>query len=296
MTIRRFGFTRFCLLFALLCACALSSRAQSSGVAPCCRSALEITANRNVQLLAVAPNGLKTGYDPFAIGSHVNQIPSSLYSLGFAEPGSAAGQQSSVERKIEIHTPAAGRYLVQAIGVSTGNFTIRFKATDEHGKATVRQFDGAAGPGTTLVYIVHYSPAPTAKRNVVPLLAFSAFSASLDVSRGSPPSFRITANVSLGSPSAHFDPVAQPVTLRLASYAVTIPPGSFVRSRQGSYTFDGTIEGVTLHSHIAPGGPGKFAFRMEVRGIDMSAAINPVRILLLLGPNAGSASVNAVVH
>lgn len=293
MTIRRFGFAGFCVSLILVLSCALSARPQKPIAAPCCRSALEITGNRSVQLLVIAPNGLETGFDPLVFGGLVDQIPSSNYSLGFVGAVSGAGEGARVERKIEIGTPAAGQYLVQAIGGFGGNFTVKFKATDQSGATTSRKFSGTTWPDRTFVYFVRYSPVPGAKFSVISLTPFSDFSANLDVS-GIPPSFRVSATLSLGSGSSRFDPVTQSVSFQLGSYAVTIPPRSFIRNKQGNYNFDGTIEGVTLQARIAPEGGSRFAFKLEVHDIDMSAAINPVRVLLILGDNAGATRVNAL--
>ncbi len=270
------------------------ARAQKPTQATCCRSSLEFTSSRSVQLLATAPNGFETGFDPAVFGHGVNQIPSSNYSLGFAGNASAADADASVERKLEIGTPAAGRYLVQAIGGFSGKFTVNFKATDERGAISTRQFHGATWPGRTFVYFVQYSPAPGAKFSVIPLTPFSDFSASVNVAAVvSPPSFRVSATIGLG-PASSFHPIAQPVTFQLGNYAVTLPPGSFARNGQGNYNFDGTIEGITLDARILPAAGNKFAFKLKVQGINLSEAINPVRILLILGDNAGAVSVNAV--
>jgi hypothetical protein len=264
------------------------ARAQKTSETPCCRSSLEVSSSRSVQLLMNAPNGFETGYDPANYGTLVNQIPSSNYSLGFSGNGS-----SGVERKLEIGTPAAGRYVLQAIGASSGNFTLKLKATDERGAIVTRRFRGATRPGRTFVYFVQYSPTPGAKFTVTPLTPFSEFSANVIVVPDMPPSFRVSASIGV-SPSSSFDPVAQPLTFQLGNYAVTIPPGSFIRKDQGNYDYDGSIEGITLDAQVLPEAGNKFSFKLKVQGINLSEAINPVRILLILGNNAGAKSVNAV--
>lgn len=287
-TIARYLSTAFFLSFLLVFSFASPAHAQKTGGTPCCRSSLEITSSRSVQLLVNAPNGFETGYDPANYGTLVNQIPSSTYSLGFTGNGS-----SGVERKLEIGTPAAGRYVLQAIGESSGTFTLNLKATDERGALSIRRFHGTTRPGRTFVYFVKYSPAAGAKFTVTPLTPFSDFSASVTVVPAMPPSFRVSANISL-SASSSFEPIAQPVTFQLGSYAVTIPPGSFIRKDQENYEYDGTIEGITLESRISPEAGNKLAFALKVQGINLSESINPVRILLILGQNAGAKSVNAV--
>lgn len=282
-----------CLLLAAVVSFAPRAQAQKPAAAPCCRSSLQITADRSVELLVISPIGLETGYKPTATGQVVHQIPSSNYYLGFAA-NSAGGNGKRPVRKLDIGTPAAGRYLVQAIGSSGGKFTIQFTAADETGATTSRQFSGATSPGLTFVYIVHYSPARGAKFSVTPLTPFSDSSANLHVAAATPPSFRLTANLTLAPGSTGFDPIKQSLSFRLAGYAATIPPHSFARNQQGTYSYNGTIEGISLKAQITPEGDGKFTFSVEVQRIDLRAAINPVRILLILGENAGAISVNAL--
>ena len=282
-----------CVLLVLILSFASRARAQKPAAPPCCRSALEITSSRSVQLLVTAPNGLETGYDPILFGGPVNQIPSSNYYLGFAGNTPGAAENAHAERKIEIGTPAAGRYLVQAIGAFPGRFTVKFTSTNENGATTSSQFGGATRPGLTFVYLVQYSPVPDAKFSVTPLTPFSGFSASVSVAAVPPPSFRVSATIGL-SPSSSFDPIAQPVSFRLGNYSVTIPPGSFAQRSQGNYSYDGTIEGITLDARIVPEAGNRFSFKLKVQGINLSASINPVRLLLILGHNAGGKLVNAV--
>jgi hypothetical protein len=281
-----------CVLLAVVFSFAPRARAQKPETPPCCRSSLQITADRSVELLVTSPGGLDTGYEPTATGEIVHQIPSSNYYLGFATNASGGSGDRAV-RKLDIGTPDAGRYIVRAIGASSGKFTIKFTAANETGATSSREFSGATSPGRTLAYVVHYSPEPGAKFDVIQLTPFSDFSADLKVA-AAPPSFSVSANLALGPGSAGFDPVTQPLSLRMAGYAATIPPRSFTRNQQGSYSFDGTIEGVTLKARILPESENRFSLKLEVRGIDLSAAINPVRILLILGENAGAISVNAV--
>lgn len=289
-------FLGFCLSACLVLTGVPPAWAQNGSTTVCCRSTLEITASRSVQLLVTAPNGFETGFDPLSIGGFVNQIPSSSYTLGFSGNAAAVGEEASVERRLEIGAPAASRYLVQAIGASSGDFRIRFKAFGRKGVVTIREFRGRIRPGQTRVYSVRDPSGPEAKFRVVPFTPFADLSVNLEVAGAAPPSFQIAGNLDLGSASSGFDPLHQPVSIRLASYAVTIPAGSFVQASPGTYKFDGAIQGATIRSQITRKGAGRFAFRMTVRGIDMSAAINPVRVLLLLGGNAGSTSVNAITR
>lgn len=274
--ITRFLSVKSFVLLILLSSSAPADRAQEPETLPRCRSALQITASRAFQLLVIAPNDLETGFDPF-VGRLFQEIPSSHY---YEEPTRSV--------KVAIGTPAAGRYFVQVLGSPSEKFTVTFTASDERGASTSRKFSGVIWPRWTLVYIVHYSPRPGAGFSVTPLTPFSDFSAKLDSSHIliPPPSFRVSATFVLGSPSTRFDPTAQPVSFWVDNYAVTIPPGSFIRDKQGKYSFEGTVAGIPLQAQIVPQGKEKFAFNLKVQGT-LTLMQNVVRFLLILGGNAG---------
>lgn len=283
-----------CFLVVVTLACACPSLAQNVPSTTCCRSALNISASQSVDLLVTAPNGLRTGYDAVAVGGSIKQIPSSNYYLGLAEgvPGSAGSGQ--VERKIDISTPAAGRYLVQAIGVAEGAFQIEFKASDESGKETVRNFSGAAKSGSTFVYSVQYFPQPGAKFEVTALVPFASLIVGMNAESGSSPAFHLKSIFQAGPGSGGVHPASQPVFFHLAGYGATIPAGSFTAGGQGDYQFDGTLDGIHVKAVIAPEGENRFGLRVDVQGIAMNNAINPIRFLLIIGDNAGATQFNAV--
>jgi hypothetical protein len=263
--------------------------AQRPAPASSSHSSLEIASNRNVFLLVTAPNGLEAGYDSTVFGDNVNRIPSSSYSLGTAESASAAGNDRLINRKLEIGTPAPGRYLVQAIGGFAGRFVLRFKATDETGATAIREFSGATWPGHTVVYFVQYSPAPGAKFSVTRLTPFSHFSAGIDVSSFLLPRARVTASFTLGRGSKGIDPVTEPVSFQFSSYEAKVPAGSFIRNKDGAYSFDGTVENVRLKVRILREGANRFSFDLEAQGPGLRLSYRPVQLLLILGSNAGVA-------
>lgn len=293
MTITRTVSVGSGFLLVLLCLFVPSARAQQPSPAPCCLSALKVTAQPSVELLVTAPNGLQTGFDPLT-GQHVRQISSSSYLVAPLPDVSGAGGSPPETRKVAISMPVAGLYTVQAIGQGPGRFTIEFAGIDSQGAATVRQFSGTAGRGATFVYYVRYSPTPGSKIAVTPLVPLQNLSARLDVAAGPPPSFQVKAQVTLGSASAGFDPLTEPLSLHLAGISATVPPGSFHQDKQGIYRFVGTIEGIPLRVSIVPQVNRSFGFQFDAQNIDLTAAINPLRLLLVLGHNAGATLVNAV--
>ncbi len=267
--------------------------AQQPSSAPCCLGALKIAAQPTVELLVTSPVGLQTGFDPLT-GQHLDQIPSSNYLVTPLANVSETDGTAPEAREVDISLPAAGRYTVQAIGEGPGPFTIAFTGVDSKGMATVRRFSGTASPGATFVYYVRYSSTPGSKIAVTPLVPLQNFSSTVNVAAGPPPSFEVRADVTLGSASAGFDPLTQPLSIHLAGISATVPPGSFHQDKQGIYRFAGAIEGISLRVSIVPQVNHSFGFRIDGQNIDLTAAINPLRLLLILGSNAGAVLVNAV--
>lgn len=190
------------------------------------------------------PNGLETGFDSTVFGNFANRIPSSRYEVGVVKNASGDVENTFTE-KIKIDIPSAGRYIVQVMGGSR-KFTVKFEATDQRGSVAVRKFSGDPWPDRTFVYFVHYSPVHGTRFSVVSLTPFSHFSAGVNVSSFLFPTAQVTANFTLGRGSKGMDPVTEPVSFQFSSYAAKIPAGSFIRNKDGAYSFDGTIQNVSL--------------------------------------------------
>lgn len=283
-----------CLLLVLLSSPSSVVRAQKRVSTPSSRSSLEIASNRNVFLLVTAPNGLETGYDSTVFGAFVNRIPSSKYSLGPGKGASDTEDDILIERKLEIGAPSAGRYIVQAIGGFAGRFILRFKATDENGATPIRKFSGSTWPGHTVVYSVQYSPAPGAKFSVTQLTPLSRFCAGVNVSSLSPPTVRVTANFALGPGSKGMDLATQPLSLQFTTRGTNIPERSFIRNKEGDYSFDGTIDNVRFKVRILPEGANNFVFDAKAQGIGLDLSSRPGRLLLVIGNNAGVTPFSSV--
>lgn len=283
------------LLLVTLPALAAPARGQKAAATPCCLSALQISAQPSVELLVTGPNGLETGYDP-ATSQPLSEIPSSNYATISMENDSEGSAGDSATRQVEIGMPSAGLYRVEAIAHIPGRFTVTFKATDSKGTVSQRQFAGTAAGGGTTVYDVRYSPAAGAGIDVNELASLSDLSAQVTAAAGPPPSFRVAGDFSLVAGSSGFDPQQDSVTIALSSYTATIPRGSFTRESAGTYKFAGTIEGIPLRAEIAPQAGNRFHFTLDAQGIGLTAAINPLRLLLIAGQNAGSLLVNAVTQ
>ncbi len=295
MKIARFFSAGSCLLFFFALSFAPSLCAQQTPATLSFQSALKFVAGSKVELLVTAPNGLRTGFNPVT-GQHVDEIPSSNYFTGpLAETPGSFGSTVEV-RTVRISMPSVGTYTVEAIGQEPGSFTIQLTAVNDKGVSHSWKFVGKATPNSTSVYRVRYSPDPSNKTVVTQLTPLSILSADVTDASGPPPTFQVTASFSLAPTASGIDPLTQSVAFHLSTYSATIPPGSFKSDGQGSYRFNGTIEGIPLRAQIVSEADGKLSFKVKAQGIDMTHAINPLRLLLIVGGNAGSILVNAVTQ
>jgi hypothetical protein len=122
--------------------------------------------------------------------------------------------------------------------------------------------------------------------------AFASFNAKLDIDGRS---FRLNSTFTLGAGSSGIDPLTQSVTLKVGTYAATIPAGSFQQmargEQQGSYWFSGVIDGASLWVRIVPLGENGYELKAEGAPVDFSGLQNPVTVSLSIGSTTGTASV-----
>jgi hypothetical protein len=124
---------------------------------------------------------------------------------------------------------------------------------------------------------------------ITPSLPFSAFSARLEISTTA---FQLNGNFTLGA-GGKINPPAQSLTLQVGTYKVTLPPGSFQAGPHGTFTFQGTVGGVSHQIRISPAGAGAYQIQVEASGVNLSGLTNPVTVSLTIGNNTGKTSVNA---
>jgi len=91
--------------------------------------------------------------------------------------------------------------------------------------------------------------------------------------------------------------LTQPVIIELGNaFLLTIPPGSFAQTPEGTFVFAGIIEGVPIAAELTPKGGNSYAFRIAGAGAPSLPPGNPVVVRLAIGSNGGSASVGAVFN
>jgi hypothetical protein len=120
-------------------------------------------------------------------------------------------------------------------------------------------------------------------------ILFDNFSVKLRV-KSSNGSFRLNSAFSLGA--GGIDPPIQDVTLEIGSYSVTIPSGSFTQKHQ-SYTYKGTVEGVSLRMKITLRKANTCVVSASGKSANLRGVANPVTVTLSIGNSTGSATVNA---
>jgi hypothetical protein len=126
---------------------------------------------------------------------------------------------------------------------------------------------------------------------------FGAFNAVL-TEYPNQPGFSINANFTLAAGSNGINPPTEPVTLQIGNFTVTIPPGSFVASVPGYFTFVGVINGISLNVVIRLTSPNNFIFGVIARNVNLTT-INPpgpVGITLTIGDDSGTAGVTPIIN
>ena len=99
----------------------------------------------------------------------------------------------------------------------------------------------------------------------------------------------------MSSTAPAINPVTQPVTLQVGSFATTIPIGSFVEQKDGSFAFEGVIDGVSLKAQIKPTGTLQYAFQAKATGANLTGTVNTVYVTLIIGGDSGATSVTATI-
>ena len=133
---------------------------------------------------------------------------------------------------------------------------------------------------------------------------FLAFSAKLAIQFGSIPTkdaFGFASNFILSSTAPAINPVTEPVTLQVGTFTTTIPPGSFKKQKDGSFTFEGAIHGVGLGALIKRTGTLRYLFEAKGLGANLTGTVNTVYVTLAIGggsysnSNSGATSVTAEI-
>jgi YVTN family beta-propeller protein len=129
-----------------------------------------------------------------------------------------------------------------------------------------------------------------------PGLPFLAFYAQLVIQFGSIPNkdaFGFGSDFTLSRTAPAINPLTEPVTLQVGTFAITIPAGSFGEQKDGSFAFKRVIDGVILQALIKQKGTLRYTFQAKATGANLTGTTNTVYATLTIGGNSGAASVTA---
>jgi YVTN family beta-propeller protein len=126
----------------------------------------------------------------------------------------------------------------------------------------------------------------------VPFLSFSARAAIHLVSASNQDAFQFHSQFTLSSTRSNgINPPTEALTIQAGTFTATIPPGSFTKQKDGSFTFAGAINGVTMQATIKQIGTLRYSFSATAQGANLAGSVNQVS--LIVGGNSGTTSVNA---
>jgi YVTN family beta-propeller protein len=132
---------------------------------------------------------------------------------------------------------------------------------------------------------------------IQPFIAFSAFAPDLTVYPVQS-EFLIKGNFTLGAGSNAINPPTEQVTLKIGSFTITIPIGSFVNAGAPGYsTFVGTINGVSLTVLIRLVSGNNYILMVIAKNVSLTIPNPPntVPVTLTIGGDSGTTNVTAVV-
>jgi YVTN family beta-propeller protein len=133
---------------------------------------------------------------------------------------------------------------------------------------------------------------------IQPFIAFSAFVPNLTVYPVQS-EFSIKASFTLGTASNAINPPTEPVMLKIGSFTITIPPGSFVNvpGVPGYFTFVGVINGVSLNVLIRQTSGNNYILGVIAKNVSLTIPNPPntVPVTLTIDGDSGTTSVTAVI-
>ena len=134
----------------------------------------------------------------------------------------------------------------------------------------------------------------------VPPMPFAAFSANArDPFRhgANTDALKLQSSFTLGSASNGINPVAEPVTLQIGTFATTIPPGSFTGTQRVWAVHFRTVRSwrAPARGGSTPTGTKRYAFQAAAQNANLTGTVNPVPVTLTIGDDSGTTSVTATI-
>lgn len=133
---------------------------------------------------------------------------------------------------------------------------------------------------------------------LIQAIPFASFHPSLDIDTGRHAGFIVTSSFTLGSASTGLNPATEAMTLKVATYTLTLPAGSFHKlwnAADAPYGYEGTVNGATVVLGLIPLGNNTYSFDAAVSPVAFPGIKNPVTVSLTFGNDTGTTSVQAVI-
>lgn len=133
---------------------------------------------------------------------------------------------------------------------------------------------------------------------LVQSVPFASFHAALTIATARKPGFLLTSTFTLGSASTGLNPATEAMTLQIASYTLTLPPGLFHqlwKAPNAPYVYEGTVNGATVLLGVTPLCNNTFAFDAAGSPVTFPGIKNPVTVTLTFGDDSGTSSVTALI-
>ena len=182
---------------------------------------------------------------------------------------------------------AAGTFPTSVAVDPTGKFAYVTNVSNNNVSAYSIGANGALTPVPGSPFAAGFGPRSVA---ITPLVPFASSFAKLEIAKQG---FDLKESFTLARNSNGINPVKENVTLKIGTFSVTIPPGSFRKHHNGRFAFEGTIHGVRLEVQIVPLGNNIFTFKAEGKGVDLTGLTNPVTVVLTIGIDSGTTTVTA---
>jgi hypothetical protein len=119
---------------------------------------------------------------------------------------------------------------------------------------------------------------------------FGRISSRLDVKmdpEGNDDKFQLSTKFDLGPNSNGINPMVEAVTIRVGKFSRTIPAGSFTRTKNGVFAFQGAVGGTSLTVSIRATRAG-YELQALGNGADLGQSTLPLAVGLAIGDDAGT--------
>ena len=142
---------------------------------------------------------------------------------------------------------------------------------------TINSTTGALSPVTGSPFLAGNNPVSVAIAVVNTTEPFATFKpqAVIDMDENAFVTFG-SFTPGTGSGFDGISPATEPVQLKVGTFSITIPAGSFRKNRAGGFTFFGDINGTKLIMEILPKGKGKYVFAALAKDANLAGTVNPV--------------------